>query len=257
MPMKKIILFLFVIFTCLLSAGLNDYEEEFGFPLDKPRHGRYYFLRELLSIDRDPQIMNFTPDENALKNKDIVNQAESTELDKVELSDSTLVLNVAALSDLDLFGTLDLNDSFSEYENINFSASEYSFTLAEPADYNLYSRMQIPPQNKQPEAEIELLDKSAVTDSLFLRVKNKIDNAMHQIDDIFLKTNKIIPQYGSIEYTIIINNEGIHSVQVKTQINSKFSNLFLTESRYTIENWQIYSHIPVEYTFTKNYIYKP
>lgn len=255
--MKKILIILFILVITLLNAGIKDYESEFGFPMDKPRHGRYYFLKELLSIDRDPQIMTFIPGDIAPVDQELIEQNEPTELDKTELSDSSLVLDVNALSDLDMFNSLKLKDNFAEYENINFNASDYEFTFAEPADYNLYSRMQIPQQQMRQEKDVQIIPLTDQSENERRMISTTINGLAVQIDDIFLNTNKVLPQYGSIEFTLIISAEGILEADYNIAPDSRFSDMFLRETLELINSWQISSNTKLKFSFSKNYLNRP
>ncbi len=255
--MKNILLILFIINIALLDAALNDYQDEFGFPLDKPRHGRYFFQRELLSIDQDPQIMTYLPAADDLLRTDLVDNSLETELDRFSLSDTTLVIDTDALNDLDLFSNLKLDSGLGEYNRVDESDTDYSFKSAEPADYNLYIKMQIPDLTRKNLNEINFIPVTSQTKQELKHIIPLIMNLSYQIDNIYTQENMIIPQNGSIDFIITISPEGITAVDCKTTAGSVFSRGFITKCQDTIRRWQITSSVKVQYILSRNYLLRP
>ncbi|MCF7918284.1 MAG: hypothetical protein K9N06_00040 [Candidatus Cloacimonetes bacterium] len=256
--MKKIIFLILISYILQLSAGLADYEQEFGFPLDKPRYSKYYYLRELLSIAHDPQIMTYKADESLNLRQNLIDELTvTTELDKIELSDSTLVLDVGALNDLDLFSSLNLNNKLSEYEKINISASDYQLTSTEPADYNLYTRMEIPELLPQKTSTVELLPVTDQSRQALQEIIPIINQLSYQIDNIFLRENNILPQSGSLDFIITIGPQGVENVDYRFAANSRFSQGFLNKALDAIKRWQIKSPARTQYTLTRQYLSRP
>jgi hypothetical protein len=255
--MKKNMIFLLLISALQLAAGLADYEKEFGFPLDKSHHGKNYYLRELLTIAHDPQIMSYKSDADFDLHQGLIDQTEPTELDKIELSDSTLFLNVNALSDLDLFSVLALNHKLDEYEKININADEYQFTETEPADYNLYTRMEVPELLPQSASTIDFLPFTPQSKEALLQIIPEINYLSYQIDNVFLKENNILPQSGSIDFIITIGASGVEKVEYNCPQNSRFSNGFITKAIDVIKGWQITSTVRIQYTLSRQYLSRP
>jgi len=256
--MKKLIISLLLIYVCQLAAGLSDYENEFGFPMDKPRHGKYYFMRELLSIDHDPQIMTYMPDENIdLRQNLINNQTTITDLDQIELSDSTLILDVDAVNDLDMFTSLKMHHQLDEYANINIINSNYQLRDTEPADYNLYTRMDIPLMFAKDTHPITFFPITEESKQALRMVIPKINDFSYQIDNIYLKENRIYPQNGSIEFTLIIGVTGIENVDYTLSQNSRFSQSFIRKASDAIMRWQITSPVKIQYSFSRHYLNRP
>lgn len=255
--MNKIIFFLLLISALQLTAGLADYEKELGFPMDKSRHGKNYYLREILTIDHDPQIMTYKPDDNIDLHQELITQTEPTELDKIALSDSTLILNVGAINDLDLFSVLVFNHELDEYEKININADEYQFTYTEPADYNLYTRMEVPELLPQAVSTIDFLPFTPQSKEALLQVIPRINYLSYQIDNVFLRENNILPQNGSLDFIITIGSSGVETVEYNISQNSRFSQGFLTKATDVIKAWQISSPVRIQYVLSRQYLSHP
>jgi hypothetical protein len=251
--MKKALLFLFLFSTFALFASLTDYEDEFGFRMEKPRHGRYYFQKELLSIDQDPQILNYKPLPDEQIKLEIVQSAPETELDRFSLSDTTLVINTEALTDLDLFSSLQLDTSLGDTQAADY-AEDFVFSYAQPADYNLYIKMEIPQLNAKPEKQIEFIPVTAAGKQALRQIIPQIQALSYQIDFIYEQENKIIPQNGSLDFIITITPDGVSNVQHRLVNGKGFSRGFISKASEAVMRWRITSPVKVQYVLTRNYL---
>jgi len=254
--MRKIFFAFFILYFALLTASLSDYQSEFGFPMDKPRHGKYYFQRELLSIEQDPQIMTYQPvakEEMALA---LPAPETSTELDNFLLSDTTLVLNTAALNDLDLFSNLKMDTSIGDDRMITPLEDNNQFKPAQPADYNLYIQMQIPDLITKQQNQIDFIPVTNRSQQELQSIDTQIQSLFYQIDNVYNNENMVIPQYGSIDFNITIDSQGI--IEVNYNITTgNFSQGFITKSIDTIKRWQITSPVKIQYSLSRNYLQRP
>ncbi|MCF7912561.1 MAG: hypothetical protein K9M99_08540 [Candidatus Cloacimonetes bacterium] len=255
--MKYVIFSILLIYLAVLSASLADYQSEFGFPMDKPRHGKYYFQRELFSIEQDPQIINYQP---SLVKADFQPEAASsmqTELDNFSLSDTTLVINTDALNDLDLFSSLKMDFSLGEDKTLLEPEEDYQFKFAEPADYNLYIKMEIPALNAQAENQIDFIPVTSRSRQELQLIIPQILSFSYQLDNIYNNENMILPQYGSIDFIITIDTQGITEVDYQVTAGQGFSNSFISKCRDAIRRWQISSPVKVQYVLSRNYLLRP
>jgi len=254
--MRKIFFAFFILYFALLTASLSDYQSEFGFPMDKPRHGKYYFQRELFSIEQDPQIMTYQPvakEEMALA---LPAPETSTELDNFLLSDTTLVLNTAALNDLDLFSNLKMDTSIGDDRMITPLEDNNQFKPAQPADYNLYIQMQIPDLITKQQNQIDFIPVTSRSQQELQSIDTQIQSLFYQIDNVYNNENMVIPQYGSIDFNITIDSQGI--IEVNYNITTgNFSQGFITKSIDTIKRWQITSPVKIQYSLSRNYLQRP
>jgi len=255
--MKKIICILILISGSFLFASLDDYQEEFGFPLDKPRHGKYYFLKELLSIEQDPQIMIYKPALNDQMRISLIENAPETELDQVSLSDTTLVVNTDALNDLDMFESLKLESDLIEKSEFSISDSVFSFTKAEPADYNLYTKMEVPELITKETGSISFIPVTNQSKAELKTIAAKIQDLSYQIDNIYRQENLILPQSGSINFILLITEEGIIQVDYRITGGNGFSKSFISKCQDTIKRWQITSQTKLQYILSRNYLKLP
>jgi hypothetical protein len=245
-----------LIFTTLahLGAAVSDYETEFGFPLDKPRYSQYHYLRQLLSIEQDPQIITFKPEPPSQPDINLIESGIDTVLDNYPLSDSTMVVDTDALNDLDLFTSLILNSSLNSLQTKTDIENDFSFKVAEPADYNLYIKMDIPPLNPKNETEIEFVPVTEHSRIQLALITPHLQNLSYQIDHIFENENMIIPQSGKIDFVITIEPQGVTAVEPRFFQDSRFSNSFISKCRDTISRWQISSPVKVQYLLSRNYL---
>jgi len=254
--MRKIFFAFFILYFALLTASLSDYQSEFGFPMDKPRHGKYYFQRELFSIEQDPQIMTYQPvakEEMALA---LPAPETSTELDNFLLSDTTLVLNTAALNDLDLFSNLKMDTSIGDDRMITPLEDNNQFKPAQPADYNLYIQMQIPDLITKQQNQIDFIPVTSRSQQELQSIDTQIQSLFYQIDNVYNNENMVIPQYGSIDFNITIDSQGI--IEVNYNITTgNFSQGFITKSIDAIKRWQITSPVKIQYSLSRNYLQRP
>ena len=254
--MRKIFFAFFILYFALLTASLSDYQSEFGFPMDKPRHGKYYFQRELFSIEQDPQIMTYQPvakEEMALA---LPAPETSTELDNFLLSDTTLVLNTAALNDLDLFSNLKMDTSIGDDRMITPLEDNNQFKPAQPADYNLYIQMQIPDLITKQQNQIDFIPVTSRSQQELQSIDTQIQSLFYQIDNVYNNENMVIPQYGSIDFNITIDSQGF--IEVNYNITTgNFSQGFITKSIDAIKRWQITSPVKIQYSLSRNYLQRP
>jgi len=255
--MRKVFFAFFIIYFALLTASLSDYESEFGFPMDKPRHGRYYFQRELLSIEQDPQIMTYQPVAKEQMAAALPVPENATELDNFSLSDTTLVLNTAALNDLDLFSNLKMDTSIGDDRMITPLEDNNQFKPAQPADYNLYIQMQIPELTPKSLNQIDFVPVTSSSQQELRSINTKIQNLAYQIDNIYNNENMVIPQYGSIEFVITIDASGIIDVGYNTTTGKGFSQGFINKSIDAVKRWQITAPFKIQYTLSRNYLQRP
>jgi len=254
--MKYILVSVLIIYIALLSASLADYQSEFGFPMDKPRHGKHYFQRELFSIDQDPQIISYQPafiiteqPETAL--------ALPTELDNFSLSDTTLVIDTEALNDLDLFSTLIMDSGLGEDVMPAEQDEDSTFKFAEPADYNLYIKMEIPSLIAKTENQINFIPVTSRSRQELQTLIPQILSFSYQLDNIYNNENMIFPQFGSIDFIITIDAEGIMEVDYQITAGQGFSNGFISKCLDAIKRWQISSPVKVQYVLSRNYLLRP
>jgi hypothetical protein len=253
--MKYIVISILLIYIALLSASLADYQSEFGFPMDKPRHGKYYFQRELFSIDQDPQIISYQPASSITEQPEAA-PALQTELDNFSLSDTTLVIDTEALNDLDLFSTLIMDSDLGE-EMTSDQEEDSTFKVAEPADYNLYIKMEIPSLNPKTENQINFIPVTSRSQRELQTIIPQILSFSYQLDNIYNSENMIFPQYGSIDFIITIDTEGIMDVDYQITAGQGFSNGFISKSLDAIRRWQISSPVKVQYVLSRNYLLRP
>ncbi|MDP8220402.1 MAG: hypothetical protein P9X26_03585 [Candidatus Stygibacter frigidus] len=254
--MRKIFFAFFILYFALLTASLSDYQSEFGFPMDKPRHGRYHFQRELLSIEQDPQIMTYQPVTKEQMALGVPAPETSTELDNFSLSDTTLVLNTAALNDLDLFSNLKMDTSIGDDRMITSLEDNMQYKPAQPADYNLYIQMPIPDLIPKQQNQIEFIPVTSRSQQELQSIDTQIQSLFYQIDNIYNNENMVIPQYGSIDFNITIDSQGIIEVNYKITAGN-FSRGFITTSIDTIKRWQITSPVKIQYSLSRNYLQRP
>lgn len=251
---RQLVIIGFLLITVFLEATLSDYEAEFGIPMDKPRHGKYYFQRELLSIQQDPEIMNYHSDEDDFSRSNLVHSGLDTELDKISLSDSTLVINTQALNDLDLFSSLKLDTSLPQSMFSQENQPDFKFVIAEPADYNLYIKMEIPDLQAKALALQEFFPVTSQSKRELRKIIPQILKLAYQIDNIYDQENMIIPQGGSIDFNITITPEGITKVDYQVTGGIGFAQSFIAKSTDTILRWEISSPVVLQYTLSRHYL---
>lgn len=253
--MKKLIILVLLLEVSAMFAALADYEEEFGFPMDKPRRGRYFFQRELLTIQQDPQIMTYNPArQDESRQEAVINNLE-TELDRIELSDSTLVLNTNALNDLDQFSALEMDSSIEVSGSLAKDLeTDFSFVKADPADYNLYSRMEVPLLDLREESKITFVPVTKKTAEEKARLAPTVYRLAYEIDDIYERENMILPQSGSIDFIITIEETGVTDVDYRITGGRGFSQGFIRKCQQAVRGWELYSPLKLQLTLSRNYL---
>ena len=180
----------------------------------------------------------------------------STELDNFLLSDTTLVLNTAALNDLDLFSNLKMDTSIGDDRMITPLEDNNQFKPAQPADYNLYIQMQIPDLITKQQNQIDFIPVTSRSQQELQSIDTQIQSLFYQIDNVYNNENMVIPQYGSIDFNITIDSQGI--IEVNYNITTgNFSQGFITKSIDTIKRWQITSPVKIQYSLSRNYLQRP
>lgn len=214
--MKKIIIIFILIFISHLIAEVTGFEDEFGFTIDKPEHGEYYFRHKLLTIEKDGSIKKLMP-------KTFHNRSQ------VDLK-------------------YDSND-FHEY----LEEAKYSVTTAVFQEYDLYSQPEITKPENIYNSYLNFVPVTGATKLDRENIETQLDSFAFQIDDVFLKTSTI-SQQGTIEFKLIITKKGIEVTDYFIGKNSRFSSTFINDAAKLITSWNITSENPVQCKLIRNYL---
>jgi len=141
--------------------------------------------------------------------------------------------------------------TFSEADSI------FNFVKAKPADYNLYTKMEIPELSPKETSSVNFVpvtDQSRTETSIIVP---KIQDLSYQIDNIYNQENLILPQNGSIDFILTITPDGITQVDYRITEGKGFSKSFISKCKDAIKRWQISSPVKLQYTLSRNFLMRP